>query len=240
MKPWVKGLAMALWLGLAGSAQAAEGWADAQRMFAGGKYREAALLLEREVGVYPRSADVWFNLGQARFHAGDPGPALAAWEKASLLAPRDPDIRAALEMVRSRVRAPEEPEWVRALGWLSREEWSALWLAATVVFAASWAVGKNRSSAVLGYRVFAGALQLMAGAFWLAAWMATRQRPDAVVVGKEASLLTSPVPQARVVRPVPEGSVFRSGRTFGDWVEWKSEGRVEGWIRRADLVRFRD
>ncbi len=218
----------------------ADTWSDAQRLFAGGKYREAATLLDGQARATPRSAEVWFNLGQACFQAGDPGRALAAWEHAVELSPRDREYRAALALVRGRVQAPPEPVWVDALGWLATEEWAIAWLVSAAILGATFATCRNVAGGVVLLRVAAALGNAGTGALWLAALIAAHHRSDVVVIAREVQLLQSPVPQARVVRGLSEGTTFRVSRTFNDWCEVTQNGRTAGWVRRDALLRFRD
>jgi len=55
------------------------------------------------------SAEVHYNLGNAYLRTGQVGKAILAYRRAELLAPRDPDIRANLELARSRRRDKLDP-----------------------------------------------------------------------------------------------------------------------------------
>lgn len=53
---------------------------------------------------------VSYDLGDALYRQGENGAAILAWRRAELLLPRDPDVRANLEMARARVRDAVEPQ----------------------------------------------------------------------------------------------------------------------------------
>ena len=55
------------------------------------------------------SADGLYNLANSYARAGKPGLAVLYYERAALLAPDDPDIRANLENVRAAAHVPAEP-----------------------------------------------------------------------------------------------------------------------------------
>ncbi|KAB2663185.1 MAG: tetratricopeptide repeat protein [Verrucomicrobia bacterium] len=222
------------------SGRAGDNWSDAQRLFSTSRFREAAVVLEREAKASPRSPEVWFNLGQARFQASDIGLARVAWERAAALSPRDPEIRGALELARGKSQSPEEPGWIQALEWLTREEWSILLLAATGFLGATFAAGKSVGPAVRWMRVAAVLAHAGLAALWIGADFAAGSRADTVVVAREASLLQSPVTQAKPLRALPEGAVFRAGRTHGAWVEVLQDGRGVGWVGRDATIRIRD
>ena len=76
-----------------------------------------------------------FNYGNAEFKAGNLGKAIAAFRRAGLLAPRDPEIRANLAFVRNQVQGAtvRESRWQNWLGNLTLNEWTlfaaiAFWL----------------------------------------------------------------------------------------------------------------
>lgn len=237
MRRWAMGWMLwalaAVWAG-----RAADNWDDAQRLFSTSRYREAAVVLEREAQASPASAAVWFNLGQARFQAGELGLARVAWERAARLDPRDPEIRAALGLARGRAPSDEVPGWSAALGRLTPEEWAVAWLGSALLLGAGLAAGRTGTSGVRWFQVGTALAHVATGLLWLAAMVSLRSGPDAVVVAKDAQLVQSPVPQAKPVRGLPEGTAFRAGRVFGDWVEVTRDGRGAGWVARGAVVRI--
>src|SRR4051812_26061553 len=55
------------------------------------------------------SADALYNLANSYARAGKPGLAVLNYERATLLAPNDPDIRANLDYVRATAQVPTDP-----------------------------------------------------------------------------------------------------------------------------------
>src|SRR3954463_15348936 len=55
------------------------------------------------------SADALYNLANSYARAGKPGLAVLNYERAALLAPNDPDIRANLDYVRTTAQVPTDP-----------------------------------------------------------------------------------------------------------------------------------
>src|ERR1017187_2059370 len=111
MKPW---LAILLTLVCAGKILAADAISEkhltadaindfnaANRLYAEGKYSDAANrygIILQSGGVSPA---LLFNAGNAEFKSGHLGKAIAAYRRAELLAPRDSEIRANLGFVRN-------------------------------------------------------------------------------------------------------------------------------------------
>lgn len=77
--------------------------AVAAQAYREGRFEEAARGYESLVEAGARSADVWFNLGNAHFHAGAKGKAAWAWENALRADPGDEAVRQQLEHLRSEV-----------------------------------------------------------------------------------------------------------------------------------------
>ncbi|HVN85392.1 MAG TPA: BatD family protein [Candidatus Binatia bacterium] len=79
-------------------------------------YADAAKEYERILSGGRDSANLYFNLGNAHFKAGDVGRAILNYERARRLIPRDPDVHANLEYARSLSDPAEEtPIYARLL-----------------------------------------------------------------------------------------------------------------------------
>jgi tetratricopeptide (TPR) repeat protein len=81
----------------------------ANRLYQAGHYGEAIQLYEGLVAQGVRDSRLLYNLGNAYVRQGELARARASYESAARLAPRDPDIRANLALVRDQVGgAPSE------------------------------------------------------------------------------------------------------------------------------------
>jgi tetratricopeptide (TPR) repeat protein len=78
--------------------------AAANKLVAAGHYAEAAQMYEQLIAQGAKDAALYYNLGNAALLLGDSGRAVAAFEQAAALAPRDADIRANLELARQQTR----------------------------------------------------------------------------------------------------------------------------------------
>ncbi|OQA57420.1 MAG: Tetratricopeptide repeat protein [Candidatus Omnitrophica bacterium ADurb.Bin277] len=85
------------------SAQESGKFEEANESYRGGDYGKAAALYEQLAGEDPRTADYHYNLGNAYVRLGKLSEAVLSFEKALLLAPRDPDIRHNLDYARGRL-----------------------------------------------------------------------------------------------------------------------------------------
>src|SRR5882724_4891553 len=72
----------------------------ANQLYDSGKFAEAAAAYEK---IEPKTAYVYYNLGNAWFRQGKLGLAILNYERARRLTPRDPDILANLKFAEQRL-----------------------------------------------------------------------------------------------------------------------------------------
>jgi len=92
-------------LGLAAAARAADpsaSFVHAGGLYSDGRYLDAARAYEEVLAAGVESPNVYYNLGNAYFRAGEIGRAVFNYERARRLAPSDPDVLANLAFARSR------------------------------------------------------------------------------------------------------------------------------------------
>lgn len=209
---------------------------EAGKLFAMGRPSEAAVALERRLRTNALSADLWFNLGQARLQAGEPGRAMAAFRRGHQLAPRDSGIRAAMEQLRQKVGTSGPHPLVTLTGWLRDEEWAVLALMATVGLGGvlGWRAMRPESAGSRWLMVAVVQLLLVTG--WGAAWVGRGLSANAVVVQRDLSVVQAPVPEARSIGTLAEGVEVRVLRQHGAWAEVEVDGRRAGWIPRSAMT----
>ena len=98
----------------------AEYFPVANKLYAEGKFAEAAKAYETILQSGAQSPALLFNYANAEFKSGNLGHAVAAYRRAELLAPRDSEIRANLDFVRNQVQGTTVRQsvwqnWARAL-----------------------------------------------------------------------------------------------------------------------------
>jgi len=239
LRVWMGWCVFGLWLGLASRAAGPLDPAldETAKLFALGRHAEAASLLDRMTRTNGGSADLWFNLGQARAHCGEVGRAVSAWRRGLRIAPRDAAMRAALESARTRTGSAGDHPLAVWTGWLRAEEWALLALGGTgflsgIVILRRW----MRPGPGPGWMTTAVMFQLLMALGWGLSWMGREWSPDAVVVVKEAPVVQAPVVQAKAMRTLAEGSEVRILRGFGDWVEVGLDGGRVGWLQRSAVA----
>lgn len=209
---------------------------DAGKLFVLGRYAEAATLMDGVVRTNRHSADLWFNLGQAWSQSGEPGRAVAAWRQAHRLAPRDAGVRQALSQAREKLGTNGVHPLGWATGWLRDEEWALLALLASAGLGLAMVRRRWSMSAGTGSLALAVALQVLFGGGWVAALLGRQFSADAVVILRDVSAVQAPVPEARPVRPMANGTEVRVLRTHGDWMEVAVDGSRVGWLPRSALA----
>jgi len=107
---------------------AAADFSAANKLYAQGKFPDAAKAYETILATGAQSPALLFNDANAEFKSGRLGRAIAGYRRAALLAPRDPDIRANLAFVRNQVQGATGRErfWQNGFSTLTLNEGAVL------------------------------------------------------------------------------------------------------------------
>ena len=178
-----------------------------------------------------------FNAGNAEFKSGQLGKAIAAYQQAVQLSPRDAELRANLAFVRNQVQGAtlRESRWQNGVNSLTLDEGTVL----TVVFI--WllfgllAVQQLRPALVPKLRsltrlvavvvIFAGTvLALQAANHFNSA--------IAVVTSGEASARSGPFDEAQTVFTARDGAELRVLDRHDGWVQVVNATGKIGWLNR--------
>ncbi len=193
------------------------------------------------------SADL-FNLGNRYARAGKTGLAVLNYERASLLAPDDPDIEANLELVRRSVALPVEPRsrWSRAVGGVSPTAAAWIGLGGWMLIAAALLAGPL----LAGWRIsgppaaaprWARRGGLVAGVLLVGFTVANGvtvwpKVHEAIVIAAATPVRVSPAPMADASFTLKEAdAVTIGGEHEGFWLV-RASGDRAGWVWEADLA----
>ena len=184
----------------------AELMSEANERFSRGEYAEAAQQYESLIADGFRDAALFYNLGNAYFEQGDFGRAILHYLRAERLSPRDPDIRANLELARSHTVDELQVEGDSLVASLSNiaHRWMTpaelgnavilLWLLGGLALAALFVVSRLRGLAVILRAIIACALisALLMLPFWLSMLYANPYDNTGVVIAEAVEVTSGP------------------------------------------------
>jgi tetratricopeptide (TPR) repeat protein len=208
----------------------------ANQLYDAGKYADAAAAYEK---IEPKTANVYFNLGNALFRQEKFGLAVLNYERARRLAPRDPDILANLKFARQRLSVEEPERFVNtAIASRTPAEWSryeliAMWLTVFAVAGCVW-LQRVRTGMMLG-AIVAGLATLATAGVLIAQ---SRAVPSAIVVTGKADARFAPSADATIHFQLPEGAKVSVREDRGAWVYVERVDGQAGWVKADAIERI--
>jgi tetratricopeptide (TPR) repeat protein len=229
-----------------GSAMAADISAEfnsVNKLYAEGKFADAATAYEKMLQSKTVSPALYFNCGNAEFKTGNFGRAIAAYRQAAQLTPRDAEVRANLEFVRNQVQGPtlRESRWSRAAGWLgllTLNEWTGLaavtlWL--TFALLAATQIRPALKTALRGFLPGAVAVTLLSCACLGVDAAIHFSRQTAVIVAPEVTARSGPFEEAQSAFSVHNGAELAVLDHRENWLQvTDGSGRI-GWLQRQQV-----
>jgi tetratricopeptide (TPR) repeat protein len=220
----------------------ADAFLQANRLFEEGKYAPSAAAYEKIIQRGAVSPELYFNFGNACLKAGQFGRAICAYRRAEALAPRDPDIRANLQIARndSAAGAPALPgsPWTRWVSRMTLNEWTVAESAALALLFLTLAVREMRPSLKKGGAGLAilGSVCVGLGICLTIAAMERLSEKFAVVVVPEAVVRRGPLPEAQSAFTVHDGAELRVVGTDGDWLQVSDAANHSGWLAQKEVA----
>jgi hypothetical protein len=224
----------------------ADDFKTANKLYDEGKFTEAAGVYER---IEPKTAHVFFNLGNAWFRDGKLGLAILNYERARRLAPRDPDILANLKFAEQRLGVDEVNTPPRAAQRLlgsfissrTSTEWSvfelaALWL---TVLAVGGLVFLTKTRTVFFTIALAGFIGFTVSAFALGyETINNRTAPKAIVLSDESEARFAPLTESTVHFKLAEGTKIVVREDRGQWLLVERADGQQGWVKSEAVNRI--
>lgn len=224
------------------NAPAATAFDAANNLYLTGRYAEAAEAYQKLLETGPRSATLYFNLGNACYKAEQMGRAIAAYRQAERLTPREASLRANLQFMRKKLNGDERgpgPFWREWLATLTLNEWTALaaglfWLwFLTLALCESRPALKpplRRTLLTLGVAMLLGLVCLAGSAYDR---FGTR---SAVVCVREAVLRFGPLQESRVSHQLQDGAEVTVLDEKDNWLQVRDRKGRLGWLKRDHVV----
>jgi tetratricopeptide (TPR) repeat protein len=237
--------AAAAWI-FTGSALAADTSTEfnaANKLYAEGKFAEAATTYGKILQSGAVSPARYFNYGNAEFKSGSFGRAIAAYRQAAQLTPRDAEVRANLEFARNQVQGPMlgESRWSRSAGWLGMltlNEWTglavvALWL--TFALLAATQIRPALKTALGGFTRGAAAVAILSCACLGVNAIIHFSKQTAVVVAQDATARSGPFDEAQSAFTAHDGAELAVLDRKNGWLQvTDGSGRI-GWLQRQQV-----
>jgi tetratricopeptide (TPR) repeat protein len=215
----------------------------ANALYKDGQYEAAAKEYEDVLRSGVHSGNLYFNLGNAYFKAGETGKAILNYERARRLMPADPDLRANLAYAQSLTDATDcaPGTWRRVLFPLAHRSATSglVWLAGgshALLFAALtvYQLWPRRPRWLLHASVALAALVLItAASLGEQVYNDDWQQAAVVLPGGDTPARFEPAPSGTVHFVLKQGSLVRVTDTRDGWLQiTRCDGR-RGWIERG-------
>jgi tetratricopeptide (TPR) repeat protein len=219
----------------------ADAFVQANKLYEEGKYPQAAAAYEKLVQAGTISSALYFNLGNAWLKSAQIGKAIYAYHKAEDLAPRDPDIRANLQIARSQAgnnAVLPGSRWTRWAGQLTLDEWAEAASAALAVFFLALAAREIAPAFRQSGRGWLAGLGLITVVLVIGLSLAMDQHlfeKTSVVITSEAVVRRGPLNEAQSAFTVHDGAELRVLGQDGDWLQVSDASRHIGWVAQRDV-----
>jgi len=183
------------------------------------------------------SSDALYNLANSYARAGKPGLAVLNYERAALLAPNDPDIRANLDYVRATAQVPTDPPTRFTRFAQAANPTAAAWLG--VIGLALLGTSVLASKATQRFRAL-WATSALLGAFQIAlaisnALLLRPRMHEAVVLINQTPARVSPVLMGDTAFVLREAETVTVTAQHQDFVLIRTHAGRTGWVARANV-----
>lgn len=226
-------------------AQSDAQFAKANQEYADRNFKEAIDGYDQLVRSGQWSANLFYDLGNAYFRAGDFGHAILNYERALALDRHHPEADANLRIVRDEARALELTPTLaeRYLKFANVNQFTiasaiALWVATFSIVALIFA--RRRSGAVIALSIVSLSIFAVAVFAIYELDKGSNGRALAIVTGMNVQARVATADNANSVLALPPGSEIRVLSNRGDWIYAALPNNLRGWVpaKSAEAVRL--
>ena len=214
----------------------------ANELFYAKQYDEAAAAYQK-LSTEGSSANLLFNMGNAYFKADELGRALAAYQRALLLSPRNPDIVKNLRFTQQKVLSEPVPQTLRQqwLRKISLNEWTLIasfFATILLILLTLRQVKKINGPSVLWAQVTGGITFITILLLIMA--VADYSGNNRVFAVRDGVIVRSnPVEQSPELFQATDGMEFVVIESNGAFLNVRSGSGTTGWIHEDDLALTR-
>jgi tetratricopeptide (TPR) repeat protein len=222
------------------AADMATEFSAANKLYAEGKFPDAANAYGKILQTGAQSPSLLFNDANAEFKSGHPGRAIAAYRRAAQMSPRDAELRANLAFVRNQVQGAtlRESRWQNWVGSLTLNEGARLtavffWamfalLAARQIRPALAPKLRSATRLAVALTIFSGAVLALQAANHF-------NSSVAVVTDAEATARSGPFDEAQSAFTVRDGAELRVLDRHDNWVQVADGAGKTGWLNKKQV-----
>jgi hypothetical protein len=183
------------------------------------------------------SADGLYNLANSYARAGKPGLAVLNYERASLLAPNDPDINANLDFVRASAHVPTDPHtrFIRVAQATTPTSAALIGILGIVLIGGGLLARKVtprfrwlRAGGILLGVALIGITVCNAMLLW-------PRTHDAVILVNQTPARVTPVPMGDAAFVLREAETVTMTAEHEDFILIRTRSGLSGWVARANL-----
>lgn len=221
---------------------------EASEAYRAGKFEKAAGLFEELAVKHPRSAEVYYNLGNSYFRAGREGMAILAYERARLFKPRHADVLANLAHARGllQYRVQDKRSWYlkaaeEVLNYFTEREILLSVLFFYFLFAAAWAweIFRKKNFYWGPARRILAVLVVLFAAVLTAKNVQVRVLKDAIITAKEGQVRYGPSDSDQLAFRLGEGLKIYVLDRREEWSRVLLVNGETGWVRNDQIAGVR-
>lgn len=224
---------------------------QADQLYEAQKYQEAVAMYEQILKEGKESAELYYNLGNAYYKAGDYNNAILNYERAKLLAPNDKDIAFNLNIANQHVVTSINPlprpfyiRWMNTVIDLNTtDKWARISIVSFIIFLIllglfifSKSSRIKRATFLLG--ILCIALSLLTFSFASKQKSKLKNHNYAIVFCPRVTVKSSPSETGTDLFLIYEGLKVQVTDSLNNWMEVKLQDGNQGWLRDSCIVRI--